>query len=80
MAAFDASIELRRSLLAYIAEEQKLEEIATSQDGMYQAILNGTMESTTDLVERVAYTGASSLERDIEFAGQTWTVSVRLKQ
>ena len=60
-------------------QEAELEEIATSQDGVYDAILKGTVMSMTDLVERVADTGASCLERDIDFAGQTWTVTVRLK-
>ena len=61
-------------------EEPKLEEIAASKDSVYDAILNGTVESMTDLVERVADTGASCLERDIDFAGQTWTVTVRVKE
>ncbi|WP_419804511.1 hypothetical protein [Terriglobus sp.] len=60
-------------------QEPKLEEIATSQDSVYDAVMKGMVESMADLVERVADTGASSLEREIEFAGQTWTVSVRLK-
>ncbi|GAA3748298.1 hypothetical protein [Terriglobus aquaticus] len=65
--------------MADIAEDQKLEEIATSQDSVYDAILSGTVESMQDLVERVADTGASSLDREVEFAGQTWTVTVKLK-
>lgn len=62
------------------AQDPNLEEIATSQDSVYDAILAGTVGSMTDLVERVADTGASCLERDIEFAGQMWTVTVRLKK
>ncbi len=65
--------------MADSTETMKLEEIATSQDSVYDAILKGTVESMHDLVERVADTGASSLERDVEFAGQTWVVTVQLK-
>ena len=65
--------------MADTGERLKLEEIATSQDSVYDAILKGTVESMNDLVERVADTGASSLERDVEFAGQMWAVSVQLK-
>lgn len=60
------------------AAEPKLEEIATSKDSVYDAMLDGTVAAMNDLVERVADTGASSLERDVEFAGQVWTVTVRL--
>lgn len=59
--------------------EPKLEEIATSKDSVYDAMLDGTLEAMTDLVERVADTGASCLERDVEFAGQVWTMTVRVK-
>ena len=62
-----------------IAPRLKLEEIATSPESVYDAIVARTLEAMADLVERVADTGASSLERDVEFAGQTWTVTVQLK-
>lgn len=65
--------------MADVAAEPKLEEIATFSESVYDAILSGTAESMQDLVERVADTGATCLERELEFAGQTWTVTVRLK-
>lgn len=60
-------------------EEPKLEEIAISSDSVYDAILQGTADSMQDLVERVADTGATRMERDVEFGGQTWAVTVLLK-
>ena len=61
------------------AAESRIQEIASSNDSIYDAMLSGTLECAQDLVERVADTGASSLEREVEFAGQVWTVAVRLK-
>lgn len=61
------------------AVEPDIEEIATSSDNVYDAMLSGTLDCMTDLVERVADTGTSCLEREIEFAGQTWTVTVKLQ-
>ena len=65
--------------MADTAEEPNLEEIAISKDSVYDAILHRTAESMQDLVERVADTGATCMEREIEFDGQTWAVTVRLK-
>lgn len=61
------------------APEPNVEEIARSGESVYDAMMSGTLDSMTDLVERVADTGASCLERDVEFAGQTWSVTVRVK-
>lgn len=60
--------------------EANLAEIASSEDSVFNAILAGTLESATDLVQRVADTGVDRMEREVEFAGQTWTVTVVLKQ
>lgn len=65
--------------MAETVEKPKLEEIAKSNDSVYDAILSRTAESMQDLVERVADTGATCMERDVEFDEQTWSVTVRLK-
>lgn len=61
-------------------EKPKLEEIAKSSDSVYDAILQRTAESMQDLVERVADTGVTCMEQDLEFGGQTWSVRVQLKK
>lgn len=63
----------------YGADEASTTELDPPLDNVLDAVVGGIKESTADLVERVAATGANSIHREVDFAGQTWIVEVSIK-